>query len=129
MTHDQLGEEGTPRIHATASEDDPNYRDVNADDIDRAVSKADWRHVGSLISRYMPLLDPQPIRVTTCMITRSPDMQFQLGRLASEPRLIVAGGDSGHAFKHATGIGEYLAQIALGNTPFVDLAYTDPNRF
>lgn len=110
-------------------EDDPNYRDVDADDVDRSVSDADWRHVSALISRYMPLLDPQPTRITTCMITRSPDMQFQLGRLAHEPRLIVAGGDSGHAFKHATGIGEYLAQIALAETPFVDLTYTDPNRF
>lgn len=110
-------------------EDDPNYRDVDADDVDRSISSRDWDHVSSLVSRYIPKLDPQPTRITTCMITRSPDMQFQLGPLAAEPRLIVAGGDSGHAFKHATGIGEYLAQITLGESPFVDLAYTDPNRF
>lgn len=110
-------------------EDDPNFRGVDADRVDRGISERDWSHVGGLVERYLPGLDPTPARTTTCMITRSPDMQFQLGPLDAEPRLIVAGGDSGHAFKHATGIGEYLAQIATGETPFVDLSHADPNRF
>lgn len=110
-------------------EDSTDYREVDADRLDKAVSSQDYNVIGELVRQYMPRLDPTPSRVTTCMITRSPDMQFQLGRLKSEPRLIVAGGDSGHAFKHAPGIGEYLAQIALGEKTYVDLSYTDPNRF
>lgn len=110
-------------------EDDPNFRDVDADHVDRGISERDWSHVGGLVDHYLPGLDPTPSRTTTCMITRSPDMQFQLGALDSEPRLIVAGGDSGHAFKHATGIGEYLAQLATGESPYVDLSHTSPNRF
>jgi sarcosine oxidase len=110
-------------------EDDPNFRDVDADHVDRGISERDWCHVGGLVERYLPGLDPTPSRTTTCMITRSPDMQFQLGALEAEPRLIVAGGDSGHAFKHATGIGEYLAQLATGESAYVDLSHTNPNRF
>lgn len=110
-------------------EDDPNFRDVDADHVDRGISERDWSTVGGLVTQYLPGLDPTPSRTTTCMITRSPDMQFQLGPLDSEQRLIVAGGDSGHAFKHATGIGEYLAQLATGEPPFVDLSHTNPNRF
>lgn len=110
-------------------EDDPNYRQVDADRVDRTIGERDWAHVGQLVARFLPGLRPVPTRITTCMITRSPDMQFQLGPLAVEPRLIAAGGDSGHAFKHATGIGEYLAQLAVGERPYVDLGFTDPNRF
>jgi sarcosine oxidase len=40
---------------------------------------------------------------------RFPDGQFLIGRLAGEPRIVVAGGDSGHGFKRAAGIGELLA--------------------
>jgi sarcosine oxidase len=110
-------------------QDDPNYHLVDPDRIDRGISEVDWRHVGALIEDYVPGLNPRPTRTTTCMITLSPDMQFQLGPLRNEPRLIVAGGDSGHAFKHATGLGEYLAQLTVGEEPFVDLSFTDPNRF
>ncbi len=110
-------------------EDDPNYTPVDADDVDRSISERDWKHVGSLISHYLPGLDPAPSRITTCMITRSPDMQFQIGPLAAQPNVIVAGGDSGHAFKHATGLGEYIAQLVRRENPYVDLSFTDPNRF
>jgi sarcosine oxidase len=48
---------------------------------------------------------------------------------ADDPRLIVGGGCSGHAFKHTSGIGEIIAQIACGERPFIDVDFVDPNRF
>ena len=52
-----------------------------------------------------------------------------IGRLASEPRLVVAGGDSGHGFKHAAGIGEMLAQIVTGEHTYCAAGFMDPARF
>jgi sarcosine oxidase len=63
------------------------------------------------------------------MVTHSPDQQFLIGRPGGDPRLVLAGGDSGHGFKHAAGIGELLAQIALGEETFTDISFMDPDRF
>jgi len=41
----------------------------------------------------------------------------------------VAGGDSGHGFKHAAGIGELLAQIVAGERPYCGTDFLDPARF
>jgi sarcosine oxidase len=41
----------------------------------------------------------------------------------------VAGGDSGHGFKHAAGIGELLAQVVVGESPYSATGFMDPARF
>jgi len=42
---------------------------------------------------------------------------------------VVAGGDSGHGFKHAAGLGELLAQIVAGERPYCTADFLDPARF
>jgi len=108
---------------------DPNFSSVDPDTIDRSVSPVDSRLISELVETALPGLDPQPTSVTTCMITRSPDGQFQIGRPHDDPRLVVGGGCSGHAFKHATGIGELLAQLACNEKTLVDTDFVNPNRF
>ncbi len=111
-------------------EDDPAlHTPIDPDRCDRGISADDYSLVGRLVAEALPGLDPVPVRTTTCMITRSPDGMFQLGRPRNGPRLVVGGGCSGHAFKHATGIGETLARITCGEEPLVDLDVVDPNRF
>jgi sarcosine oxidase len=110
-------------------EDDPNFGPVDPDTVDRYVSARDWELVSDLVGRAFPGIDPVPARTTTCMITRSPDGQFQIGRPHHDPRLIVGGGGSVHAFKHAAGIGELIAQIATGEPTLVPTDFVDPNRF
>lgn len=63
------------------------------------------------------------------MVTHTPDGQFLLGRPHGDSRLIVGGGCSGHAFKHASALGELLAEITVGQPTFVDIEFMDPNRF
>jgi sarcosine oxidase len=116
-------------VKAGPDDDGANFAPADPDTIDRGVSEADWAQVSKLVAAALPGLDPTPSRTMTCMVTRSPDHQFQLGRPYHDPRLVVGGGCSGHAFKHATGIGEALAQITRGEAPFLDLRFTDPNRF
>jgi sarcosine oxidase len=110
-------------------EDDPRYRLVDPDTVDRSISEADYAYVSSLVAEALPGLDPTPSATAPCMITRTPDMQFLLGRPYDDPRLLVGGGDSGHAFKHAPGLGEALAQLATGEPLFTDLSFMDPNRY
>jgi sarcosine oxidase len=92
--------------------------DTMADDVDE---------IAAVVARALPGLDPQPAWVVPCMITDSPDGQFLAGRLG--PRLVVAGGDSGHGFKHAAGIGELLAQITLDEPTYTPTGFLDPTRF
>ena len=122
---------GSDADHAVkiGPEDDPHYTLVNPDEVDRSISPADYTLVSELVSRYLPGLQPEPTSAAPCMITRSPDMQFILGRPGNDPRLLVGGGDSGHAFKHASGLGEALAQMAVGEPTYTDFTFTDPNRF
>jgi sarcosine oxidase len=110
-------------------ENDPNYRLVDPNTIDRYITRADYAFVSQLVTQALPGLDPVPSATITCMVTRTPDLQFLVGRPGGDPRLLVGGGDSGHAFKHASGIGEALAQMACGEQVFTDLDFMNPTRY
>ena len=92
-------------------------------DQDRAVDE-----LASVVAQALPGLDPRPAAVAPCVVTDSPDGQFLVGRL-TDPRVIVAGGDSGHGFKHAAGIGELLAQLVVGESTYCPTDFLDPTRF
>lgn len=81
------------------------------------------------VAEALPGLDPRPAKAVPCMITDSPDGQFLIGRPADGSRVVVAGGDCGHGFKHAAGLGELLAQIVAGETPYCATDFLDPRRF
>lgn len=108
---------------------DPNFYEVDPDTIDRYISAKDWALISDLVGRTFPELNPVPVRTTTCMVTDSPDGHFQIGRPHGDSRLIVGGGCSGHAFKHAAGIGELIAQIACNEPTLISTDFIDPNRF
>jgi sarcosine oxidase len=106
-----------------------HFRPTDPDEVDRGIAPGDWRHLSETVRRAWPGLDPVPSRAISCMITNSPDGQFQIGRPHGDPRLVVGGGCTGHGFKHATGVGEAIAQMTVGEETFCDLAFTDPDRF
>lgn len=108
---------------------DDNFQWTDADAIDRSVSHLDWQSVSNAVADGIPGLDPEPSRITTCVVTHSPDGQFMIGRPNGDSRLLIGGGDSGHAFKHATGIGELIAQLAVGEEPYLDAEFMNPDRF
>ena len=103
---------------------------IDPDKVDRYIyPDADIDELASCIARTLPGLDPRPAKVIPCLITDSPDEQFLVGRLKSDSRVVVAGGDSGHGFKHAAGIGELLAQIVIGEPAYCAADFLDPARF
>jgi sarcosine oxidase len=103
---------------------------IDPDEIDRYIHPdSDIDPLAASVARAFPGLDPRPVKVITCMNTGSPDGQFIIGRLSGDPRVIVAGGCSGHGFKHSAGIGELLAQTVAGEQPYCSTSFLDPARF
>lgn len=110
--------------------DDGAFDSTDPDECDRGINPArDWGVLSEAIAALFPGLNPMPVQSRPCMVTMSPDGQFLIGRPDNDPRLLIGGGCSGHGFKHATGIGELLAQLATGEAPYLDAAFVDPNRF
>lgn len=106
-----------------------NFADTDPDNVDRYIHPvADMAELSGLVADAFPGIDPTPTKAAPCMVTNSPDRQFLVGPVRDE-RLLIAGGDSGHGFKHAAGIGELLAQLAVDETPFTDIGFLDPGRF
>lgn len=89
----------------------------------------DWKTLADLLPTAVPGLEPTPVIAQPCMITETPDGQFVVGRHPDRCRVILAGGDHGHGFKHAPAIGELLAQIVIGEDVFTDIDFMRPDRF
>ncbi|MFD3402245.1 N-methyl-L-tryptophan oxidase [Kribbella sp. NPDC058693] len=103
-------------------------RDVDPDELDRYIHpRKDIAELSATIAKSFPELDPEPVKLMPCMVTDSPDGQFLVGRY--DERLVIAGGDSGHGFKHCAGVGELLAQVTTKETPYADVSFIDPLRF
>ncbi len=105
------------------------YRDrtVDVDNIDREVHQEDLDYLEEMMRRGFPTLDPVPARAIVCLLCESPDEQFTLGPIDDE-RVLVAGGESGQGFKHATGIGELVADMCLGVDSAIDRDFMRADR-
>jgi len=105
------------------------FEQVDPDSCDRSVRPADWDRLGRRLATAVPGMSPVPSRVAICFVTRTPDNQFLLGRPRHDPRWVVAGGCNGHGFKHATGVGEAVADLVVGKDPQVPIDFMNPDRF
>ncbi|GGQ76306.1 N-methyl-L-tryptophan oxidase [Couchioplanes azureus] len=103
---------------------------VDPDDGARTVvTPADWDRLSGLLATAVPGVGAAPSAVAGCMKTRTPDGQFLVGRPSGDPRLVVGVGCAGHGFKHATGLGEALADLVQGSPTRCPLGFADPDRF
>jgi sarcosine oxidase len=103
---------------------------IDPEEMDRYIHlDTDVDELTSQVALALPGLEPRPAKVIPCLITDSSDGQFLVGRLPGQPQVVVAGGDSGHGFKHSAGVGELLAQIVTGQRPYCATDFLDPARF
>jgi len=122
---DDFGIKVGPENVATRDDDD-----LDPENLDRYIHlDTDIDSVTATVAEAFPGLEPRPAKVIPCVVTDSPDEQFLIGHLPGEQRIVVAGGDSGHGFKHSAGIGELLAQIVVGERPYCQTDFLDPARF
>jgi len=106
-----------------------HFTTVGIEAVDRSVSPTDWSVLARHLATAVPGVGETPTRAVGGVYARTPDGQFVIGRPGRNPRLVVAGGCNSHGFKHSTGIGEVVADLALGKEPAVPLGFTDPDRF
>ena len=81
----------------------------------------------AVLRRRLPGIADQPVvRTWTCFYEVTPDAHFVIDRHPALGDVWIAGGGTGHAFKHGPVIGEYLAALVTGDAPrIVELAAPD----
>ncbi len=66
------------------------------------------------VGPYFPGLSPTCMKHKVCLYTQVERARFIIDRHPDANRVIIASPCSGHGFKHSAGVGELLAQMALG---------------
>lgn len=103
-THDGAGVKGG--IHSGGHA-------VNPDAIDREVHEDDLTPTyRTFIRERFNGLSDRLIDSAVCMYTLTPDEHFLIDRYPGHERVVFASGFSGHGFKFAPVVGEYLATLA-----------------
>ena len=93
---------------------DPNEVDRSPDAETRARMQ-DW------VEALFPNRGWQHVHTETCLYTNTPDDDFILDRHPEVPNVIIGAGLSGHGFKFTPLLGELLVQLALGESPSLDI--------
>lgn len=109
--------------------DDSNQMDPDTDE--RIVSAWQMKRAHDYISWRFPALRHQPITETrVCQTENSIDDNFIVTPHPEMENVWIAGGGSGHGFKHGPALGQYLATRLLGQgrDPEFDQAFTLKER-
>ncbi len=86
--------------------------------------------ITSQLRELLPMLNHAEIaRIDSCIYDVTPDEDFILDRLPSDPRVIFASGLSGHGFKFGVLLGELLSSMVCDTQPPVPLDRFRLSRF
>jgi sarcosine oxidase subunit beta len=91
---------------------------------------ADPADLAPVALHRLPVLGDLPIRPGwSGLYEMSPDHNAIVGAAGAPEGLLYATGFSGHGFQQAPVVGEYLADLALGRAPLLDLSPLSLDRF
>ena len=91
-------------------------RPMHPESSEREVTADEERALRDLLRDALPMLADAPLRKTrVCLYCDTADEHFWIAPHPDDPRLIVASGGSGHAFKFAPRIGEWIARALEGD--------------
>lgn len=82
-------------------------------EVDRGLHETDVAPLRAFVDEYMPGLSGQVVRHAVCLYTLTPDAHFVIDRHPAQPRVVFAGGFSGHGFKFAPIVGSILADLVV----------------
>jgi monomeric sarcosine oxidase len=89
---------------------------TTADTLNRSASPDDvLPELGAFITSYLPDVMLELTASTVCMYTMTPDEDFIIDRHPVHDRVVFAAGFSGHGFKFAPVVGEYLAALSTSD--------------
>lgn len=80
------------------------------------------------IRRYLPGLDPEPMRTETYLETYTATRREWVAPHPEMADVLVLSGFSGHGFKLSTAIGEIGADLARGESPALDISFLSVGR-
>jgi monomeric sarcosine oxidase len=82
---------------------------------ERIVTPHEVRRARIYLAQRFPALKDSPIIETrVCQLENTADEHFIIDRHPDYDNVLIAGGGSGHGFKHGPVLGEYIAKRALG---------------
>ncbi|MDQ3889326.1 MAG: FAD-binding oxidoreductase [Actinomycetota bacterium] len=81
-------------------------------------------------TKRLPLIADLPVHTSWAgYYEMSPDRNAIVGETAEPARFLYATGFSGHGFQQSPAVGEYLAELVVGQTPTLDLSAFSLERF
>jgi sarcosine oxidase len=100
------------------------------DESARVVAPATVEASRAVLRQRFPAIADQPVVKTwTCFYEVTPDAHFVIDRHPELANVWIAGGGTGHAFKHGPVIGEYLAALVSGDAGTVASLAPPDDRF
>lgn len=97
---------------------DAHGPEVDPESVDRTVTPASVAHVREALKRRLPALAEAPLLESrVCQYENTTDGHFLIDRLPGHDHVWIAGGGSGHGFKHGPAVGTYVADQIEGHTP------------
>jgi monomeric sarcosine oxidase len=91
----------------------PDDLPIDPDRVDRQLHERDVAPVRDFVDRRLPAGSGPVAEHRVCVYTVTPSWNFVIDRLPEDPRVVIAGGFSGHGFKFAPAIGRMVAALAL----------------
>lgn len=92
---------------------------------DYFVSPEELEHFAEILETHFPGLHPEPVRVNAYFEGYTEDARPVMQRTSD--RVTLALGFSGNGFKFAPALGEVAADLALNETPSVDVSFLERN--
>jgi glycine/D-amino acid oxidase-like deaminating enzyme len=91
-------------------------RAMHPDTTDRSITGEEEARLRTFLRASIPSLAERPLKTTrVCVYSDTHDEHFWIAPHPDDARLVVATGGSGHAFKFATRIGEWIARAVEGD--------------
>lgn len=101
---------------------------VHPDELPRSADVEFVAELRATVTRMLPGLYPDPLRVGVYADSFTPDGHPVVGRLPGHDNVTALAGFSGHGFKLAPVFGEIAADLAVDGGTIHDIAHLDPER-
>lgn len=101
---------------------------VNPDTVNRVVSQEECDHISTNIKTFFPGSFKSILRTKVCLYTYSSDEHFIIDKHPDDPRVVFAGGFSGHGFKFSSVTGEILADLTINGSSGMPIDFLSLSR-
>jgi monomeric sarcosine oxidase len=97
---------------------DAHGEDADPERMERTTTPASVKRIREILRRHVPSLAEAPLVETrVCQYENTSNGHLLLDQLPGHDRVWIAGGGSGHGFKHGPAVGRYLADLIEGRMP------------